>query len=246
MDVIGIDLGTTQSCVCHPNDLTNLLPDPCGEGRRTIPSVLYFPPTGPPVLGTDAKRHRSMKKFQPTHFIHDTKRLIGRRITDESVTLQKNRSAYSIQPDADGKPVIIVIAIPSYFTVDQRRETVSATTIAGLEVVRTIQEPTAALVAVLNSFTELVNKTILVFDWGGGTFDVSIIRTTPKENTVLAIDGDSVLGGGDVDEVIYKYAYAEFMTNFPNSKVKTKAEFRLHQQCEAAKLLLSSPKQKVC
>ena len=213
--VIGIDLGTTNSCVAvleggEPQVITN------AEGMRTTPSVVAFTKDGDRIVGEPAKRQAvtnadrtiiSIKTHMGTDYKVD---IDGKAYTPQeisAITLQKLKAdaeAYLGQPVKEA-----VITVPAYFTDAQRQATKDAGRIAGLDVKRIINEPTAAALAYgLDKLDQ--EKKVLVFDLGGGTFDVSILEIGDGTFEVLATAGNNRLGGDDFDQVLIDYLAEEF------------------------------------
>lgn len=244
--VIGIDLGTTNSAVAvmegdQPQIIVN------AEGGRTTPSVVAFNKDGERLVGAVAKRQAIIN---PKNTVLSIKRHMGEDFTVElngkphspqevsSMILQKLRA------DAEsylGEPVNqAVITVPAYFTDAQRQATKDAGRIAGLEVLRIINEPTAAALAYGMDKAE-GDQTILVFDFGGGTFDVSILELGEGVFEVKATSGNNFLGGDDVDKVVMDWIVAEFkkMEGIDLSK-DPNAMQRLKEAAEKAKIELSS------
>ena len=212
--VIGIDLGTTNSCVAvmeggEPTVITNQ------EGARTTPSVVGFAKNGERLVGQLAKRQAVSN---PENTIISIKRHMGTdykvTVEDKSYTPQEISAMIlqKIKADAEaylGEPVKqAVITVPAYFTDSQRQATKDAGAIAGLEVLRIINEPTAAALAYGVDKEE--DGKVLVFDLGGGTFDVSILELGDGVFDVLATAGDNKLGGDDFDQKIIDHLVAEF------------------------------------
>ena len=242
--VIGIDLGTTNSCVAvmeggEPTVITNQ------EGARTTPSVVGFAKNGERLVGQLAKRQAVSN---PENTIISIKRHMG---TDYKVNVEgkyytpQEISAMILQKikaDAEahlGEPVKqAVITVPAYFTDSQRQATKDAGTVAGLEVLRIINEPTAAALAYGVDKGE--DGKILVFDLGGGTFDVSILELGEGVFEVLATSGNNHLGGDDFDQRIMDYLISEFKKetgiDLSNDKL---ADQRLKEAAEKAKIELS-------
>ena len=242
--VIGIDLGTTNSCVAvmeggEPTVITNQ------EGARTTPSVVGFAKNGERLVGQLAKRQAVSN---PENTIISIKRHMG---TDYKVTVEgksytpQEISAMILQKikaDAEaylGEPVKqAVITVPAYFTDSQRQATKDAGAIAGLEVLRIINEPTAAALAYGVDKEE--DGKVLVFDLGGGTFDVSILELGDGVFEVLATSGNNHLGGDDFDQRIMNYLIEEFKKesgiDLSNDKL---ADQRLKEAAEKAKIELS-------
>ncbi|EPY08885.1 molecular chaperone DnaK [Paenibacillus alvei TS-15] len=242
--VIGIDLGTTNSCVAvMEGGEAVVIPNP--EGARTTPSVLGFKKDGERVVGETAKRQAitnpdrtviSIKRHMGTN--HKTS-IDGKDFTPQelsAIILQKLKS------DAEaylGQPVTqAVITVPAYFNDSQRQATKDAGKIAGLEVLRIVNEPTAAALAY--GADKENDQTILVYDLGGGTFDVSILELGDGFFEVKATSGDNQLGGDDFDQVIIDYLAAEFKKEHGIDLAKDKAAVqRLKDAAEKAKKELS-------
>ena len=243
--IIGIDLGTTNSCVAvmeggEPVVIAN------SEGARTTPSVVGFTKTGDRLVGQVAKRQAITN---PENTVSSIKRQMG---TDHKVTLNGKEytpqqvSAMILQKlkaDAEaylGEPVTeAVITVPAYFNDSQRQATKDAGTIAGLNVKRIINEPTAASLAY--GIDKEDDQKIMVYDLGGGTFDVSIIEMGDGVTEVLATNGDTHLGGDDFDQRIVEYAVAEFKKSDRIDLTRDPAAMgRLKEEAEKAKKELSS------
>ncbi|MFF2532655.1 molecular chaperone DnaK [Brevibacillus sp. NPDC058079] len=241
--VIGIDLGTTNSCVAvmeggEPVVIAN------AEGNRTTPSVVAFK-NGERIVGEAAKRQAITN---PDNTVISIKRHMG---TAHKETLEGN--AYSpeqisamilqkLKADAEsylGQPVTqAVITVPAYFNDSQRQATKDAGKIAGLEVLRIVNEPTAAALAYGMEKTE--DQTVLVFDLGGGTFDVSILELSDGFFEVKATSGDNKLGGDDFDDVVMNYLVSEFKKEHGIDLSKDRmAQQRLKDAAEKAKKDLS-------
>ncbi|MNI16422.1 Chaperone protein DnaK [compost metagenome] len=242
--VIGIDLGTTNSCVAvMEGGEAVVIPNP--EGNRTTPSVVGFKKDGERVVGETAKRQAITN---PDKTISSIKRYIGTnhkvKIDDVEYTPQEISAIIlqKLKADAEaylGSPVTqAVITVPAYFNDSQRQATKDAGKIAGLEVLRIVNEPTAAALAYGMEKTE--DQTILVYDLGGGTFDVSILELGDGFFEVKATSGDNKLGGDDFDEVIINYLVAEFKKEQGLDLSKDKAAVqRLKDAAEKAKKELS-------
>ena len=243
--IIGIDLGTTNSCVAvmeggEPVVIAN------SEGARTTPSVVGFTKTGDRLVGQVAKRQAITN---PENTVSSIKRQMG---TDHKVTLNGKEytpqqvSAMILQKlkaDAEaylGEPVTeAVITVPAYFNDSQRQATKDAGTIAGLNVKRIINEPTAASLAY--GIDKEDDQKIMVYDLGGGTFDVSIIEMGDGVTEVLATNGDTHLGGDDFDQRIIDWMADAFQTENGIDLRKDKmAAQRLKEAAEKAKIELSS------
>ena len=233
--IIGIDLGTTNSCVAvleggEPQVIAN------AEGMRTTPSVVAFTKDGERIVGEPAKRQAVTNADKTiisikTHMGTDYKvNIDGKGYTPQeisAITLQK------LKADA-------VITVPAYFTDAQRQATKDAGRIAGLDVKRIINEPTAAALAYgMDKLDQ--EKKILVFDLGGGTFDVSVLEIGDGTFEVLATAGNNRLGGDDFDQVIIDYLAEEFKkaegVDLRNDKMALQ---RLKEAAEKAKKELSS------
>ena len=243
--VIGIDLGTTNSCVAvveggKPVVIAN------AEGERTTPSVVAFTKDGERLMGGAAKRQLATNSGRTVSSI---KRRMGSdyrvHIDGKDLTPQEISAMIlsKIRRDAEsylGEPVTeAVITVPAYFDDSQRKATQDAGRIAGLDVLRIINEPTAAAVAY--GLENEDSQKILVYDLGGGTFDVSIIEIEDGTFTVLATGGDTSLGGDDFDQRIVDYAVAEFKKSDRIDLTRDPAAMgRLKEEAEKAKKELSS------
>ena len=242
--VIGIDLGTTNSCVAVMEGGEAVV-IPNAEGNRTTPSVVAFSKTGERMVGQVAKRQAITN---PDRTISSIKREMG---SDYKVTIDgkaytpQEISAMILQKlkaDAEaylGAPVTeAVITVPAYFTDSQRQATKDAGKIAGLDVKRIINEPTAAALA-YGVDKEAAQK-VMVYDLGGGTFDVSILEIDDGVIEVLATAGNNRLGGDDFDECIMKYLVGEFKrTDGVDLSTDKVAMQRLKEAAEKAKIELS-------
>ncbi|MDB4192730.1 molecular chaperone DnaK [Candidatus Pelagibacter sp.] len=271
--IIGIDLGTTNSCVSimegsQPKVLEN------AEGARTTPSVVAFTDDGEKLVGQPAKRQAVTN---PENTIFAVKRLIGRNFEDPTVKKDIEAAPFKIVNSEKGDAWIeakgekyspsqisafilikmketaekylgqevtkAVITVPAYFNDAQRQATKDAGKIAGLEVLRIINEPTAASLAYgLDKKKE--NKKIAVYDLGGGTFDVSILELGDGVFEVKSTNGDTFLGGEDFDNTIVDYLVGEFKKdNGINLRADKLALQRLKEAAEKAKIELSSAEQ---
>lgn len=212
--VIGIDLGTTNSCVAvMEGGEATVIPNP--EGNRTTPSVVGFAKDGERLVGEVAKRQAITN---PDKTVISIKRHMGTdykvKIDDKDYTPQEISAMIlqKLKSDAEAylgeKVTKAVITVPAYFNDSQRQATKDAGKIAGLEVERIVNEPTAAALAYGMDKEE--DQTILVYDLGGGTFDVSILELGDGFFEVKATSGDNKLGGDDFDEAIIDYLVAEF------------------------------------
>ncbi|KAG7342550.1 molecular chaperone DnaK [Nitzschia inconspicua] len=238
-DVIGIDLGTTNSCVAIMEG-RNARVIENSEGARTTPSVVAFTDSNERLVGMSAKRQAVTN---PENTLYAVKRLIGRRYNDKEVKTIQGLVPYKIvksdhnddawveargtkySPSQIGSMVLgkmketaegflgrtvtkAVVTVPAYFNDSQRQATKDAGKIAGLDVLRIINEPTAASLAY--GMDKADGKTIVVFDLGGGTFDVSVLEIQGGVFEVKATNGDTMLGGEDFDELLLEYLLKEF------------------------------------
>lgn len=242
--VIGIDLGTTNSCVAVMEGGEAVV-IPNAEGNRTTPSIVGFKKDGERVVGETAKRQAITN---PDRTISSIKRHMG---TSHKETIEGK--AYSAQEisaiilqklksDAEaylGQAVTqAVITVPAYFNDSQRQATKDAGSIAGLEVLRIVNEPTAAALAY--GLEKQEDQTILVFDLGGGTFDVSILELGDGFFEVKATSGDNHLGGDDFDQIVMEWMSGEFKKEHGIDLLKDKAAVqRLKDAAEKAKKELS-------
>jgi molecular chaperone DnaK len=250
--IIGIDLGTTNSCVAvleggAPEVITNT------EGERTTPSVIAFTDNNERLVGRLAKRQAITN---PKRTIRSIKRQMG---TDHLVKIEQDGKVEQYTPeqlsamilqklvkDAEnhlgGKIKKAVITVPAYFNDSQRQATKDAGKIAGLEVMRIINEPTAASLAY--GLEKNKEQTILVYDLGGGTFDVSILEIGDGVFEVIATDGDTHLGGDDFDQRIIDWLVGEFRKDSGiDLREDASAMQRLKDAAEAAKMELSTRKE---
>ncbi|MEO0960703.1 MAG: Hsp70 family protein, partial [Pseudomonadota bacterium] len=270
--VIGIDLGTTNSCVAIMDGSTARVIEN-SEGARTTPSMVAFTEDGERLTGQPAKRQAVTN---PENTLFAVKRLIGRRHSDPTVEKDKGMvpfkivegkngdawveargekyspsqiSAYVLQKMKEtaenylGETVTqAVITVPAYFNDAQRQATKDAGKIAGLEVLRIINEPTAAALAY--GLDKDTSRTIAVYDLGGGTFDVSILEIDDGLFEVKSTNGDTFLGGEDFDLRLVEYLAAEFKKDqgidLKNDKLALQ---RLKEAAEKAKIELSSSTQ---
>ncbi|MQC18222.1 MAG: molecular chaperone DnaK [Chloroflexi bacterium] len=270
--VIGIDLGTTNSCVAvmeggEPRVIPN------AEGNRTTPSMVALARNGERLVGTVAKRQAVTN---PDHTVYSAKRLMGRRFEDEEVERLRRVAGFEIirRPNGDagvkmgekdysppeisamilqklkadaeaylGEPVTeAVITVPAYFNDAQRQATRDAGRIAGLEVLRIINEPTAASLAY--GLDKKEEEVIAVYDLGGGTFDISVLEIGDGTFQVKATNGDTFLGGDDFDDTIIQHLVDEFRreNGIDLSQDRTALQ-RLKEASERAKIELSSAQQ---
>jgi len=277
--IIGIDLGTTNSCVAVIEG-GNVKVIENAEGDRTTPSIVAFTKDGETIVGASAKRQAVTN---PKNTFYAVKRLIGRRFTDAEVKKDLDLVPYSIfahengdawVATADGKKMApqqisaevlgkmkktaeaylgetvteAVITVPAYFNDSQRQATKDAGRIAGLEVKRIINEPTAAALAYGLDKGDTKDRKIAVYDLGGGTFDVSIIEIAnidgEKQFEVLATNGDTFLGGEDFDARVIDFLVEEFKKEQGiDLRKDPMALQRLKDAAERAKIELSSSQQ---
>ena len=247
--IIGIDLGTTNSCVAVMEGGEAVV-IPNSEGNRTTPSVVAFSKDGERLVGQIAKRQAVTN---PDHTIISIKRKMG---TSDKVNIDGDEFSpqeisamilQKIKTDAESylgqKVTQAVITVPAYFNDSQRQATKDAGKIAGLEVLRIINEPTAAALAFGMDKTDKDEK-IMVFDLGGGTFDVSILDIGDGVFEVLSTNGNTRLGGDDFDERIINYLVSEFKkSDGIDLSTDKMAMQRLKEAAEKAKIELSGMQQ---
>ena len=247
--IIGIDLGTTNSCVAVMEGGEPVV-IPNSEGNRTTPSVVAFSKDGERLVGQIAKRQAVTN---PDHTIISIKRKMGTsdkvNIDGDSFSPQEISAMIlqKIKTDAESylgqKVTQAVITVPAYFNDSQRQATKDAGKIAGLEVLRIINEPTAAALA-FGMDKEEQDQKIMVYDLGGGTFDVSILDIGDGVFEVLATNGNTHLGGDDFDQKIIDYLVSEFKkSNGIDLSADKMAMQRLKEAAEKAKIELSGMQQ---
>ncbi len=273
--VIGIDLGTTNSCVAIMEGSTSadVRVIENAEGARTTPSMVAFSDNGERLVGQSAKRQAVTN---PTNTLYAVKRLIGRRFDDPLVEKDRGMVPYTIARGDNGdawveargekyspsqvsafilgkmketaesylgeKVTQAVITVPAYFNDAQRQATKDAGRIAGLEVLRIINEPTAAALAY--GMDKKTGGTIAVYDLGGGTFDVSVLEIGDGVFEVKSTNGDTFLGGEDFDNRVIGYLADEFKREQGIDLRKDKLALqRLKEAAEKAKIELSSSKE---
>ncbi len=262
--IIGIDLGTTNSCVAvmEGKDASVIANS---EGARTTPSIVAFSKTGERLVGQPAKRQAVTN---PKNTFFSVKRLIGRRLTEVKGNLpydvyERNDGVVMVKgPDKDYTPPEIsamvlqkikkdaeaylgeevkqaIITVPAYFNDSQRKATKDAGEIAGLEVLRIINEPTAAALAY--GLDKQHDQKIAVYDFGGGTFDISILEIGDGVFEVKSTNGDTQLGGDDIDHVVMDWLVDEFKKDQGIDLSKDQMALqRLKEAAEKAKIELSS------
>lgn len=278
-DIIGIDLGTTNTCISIWQDgQAEIIPDEFGN--KLIPSYVAYTNKNR-YIGNDAKKQ---KDINIKNVFYEVKRLIGRKVNDKYVRREKDLLSYDIisdsnnnillQPDIkEGKSLTpeeisaailskakqiasdylkkkitkCIITVPAHFNDGQRQATKDAAKIAGLECIRIINEPTAAALAYglleRTKFGEKKTKTILVYDFGGGTLDVSILTIDSGIFSVLGSSGNMRLGGSDFDTCLIEYCIKRFARNnkdFDLNKLSAVSLQKLRTSCENAKQLLST------
>ena len=273
--IIGIDLGTTNSCVAiMEGNTTKVIEN--AEGARTTPSIIAYQEDGEILVGASAKRQAVTN---PRNTLYAVKRLIGRKFSEKEVQKDIDLMPYTIAKVDNGDAWVevrgnklappqisaeilrkmkktaedylgeevteAVITVPAYFNDAQRQATKDAGRIAGLDVKRIINEPTAAALAFGLDKTEKGDRKIAVYDLGGGTFDVSIIEIADvdgeKQFEVLSTNGDTFLGGEDFDQRIIDFIIAEFKKESGVDLSKdVLALQRLKEAAEKAKIELSS------
>jgi len=267
--IIGIDLGTTNSCVAvMEGDDPKVIPNQ--EGSRTTPSVVAFTDKGEMLVGGPAKRQAITN---PENTIHSIKRIMGRRFDEDAVKEAQKKVSYKIIPDSQGRAKVkvnrgeflpqeisarvlqkmkqvaedylgeevtrAVITVPAYFNDSQRQATKDAGAIAGLKVERIINEPTAAAMAY--GLEKKGEKKVVVYDLGGGTFDISILEVGENVVEVLATNGDTYLGGDDFDQRIIDWIADSFQKEHGiDLRQDRMALQRLKEAAEKAKCELSS------
>ena len=274
MTAIGIDLGTTYSCVgLWQNGRCEIIAN--DQGNRTTPSYVAFTDTER-LIGDSAKNQAALN---PENTVYDAKRLIGRKFSDEHVKKDKSLLSYNVIGDKNDKPMIevnykcekkefsaeeissmilvkmkevgeaftgkdvknAVITVPAYFNDSQRQATKDAGAIAGLNVLRIINEPTAAAIAYGLDKVKGKESNVLIFDLGGGTFDVSLLSIDDGIFEVKATAGDTHLGGEDFDNRLVTHFSTEFKRKHKKDLTTSKRALRrLKTACERAKRNLSS------
>ncbi|HDQ25752.1 MAG TPA: molecular chaperone DnaK [bacterium] len=267
--IIGIDLGTTNSCMGIMED-RRLLVIPNDEGFRTTPSVVAFTKEGGLLVGNAAKRQQVMN---PENTIFSVKRFMGRKFNDKVVANDIKLLPYKLSPAPNGdlrievfgraysppeisalilmklrkdaeaylnEPVDkAVVTVPAYFNDSQRQATKDAGKIAGLDIVRIINEPTAAALAA--GFDSKTKMKVAIYDLGGGTFDVSILKLGQGIFEVMSTSGDTHLGGDDFDQAVIDWLVAEFYkTDGIDLRGDRVALQRLKDAAEKAKINLST------
>jgi len=242
--IIGIDLGTTNSCAAFVDGYKDGQPNvkliPYKGGEYTIPSIFAVDDKGNELIGYEAKRQWQLN---PKNTIYGSKRLVGRTATSDIVQTMKSVVQYGVKPSGDNKEVVIevaqkeltlqqvasrilnkirdvasnhlrtpvnkaVVTVPAYFSDRQRQSVKEAGTLVGLEVVRIINEPTAAALAY--GVGKHLTEKVVIYDLGGGTFDVSIIEIRDQVFEVKSTGGDIFLGGIDFDNSMIHYVLREF------------------------------------
>src|SRR5512136_3406242 len=267
--IIGIDLGTTNSCVAiMENGKTKVIEN--AEGARTTPSIIAYMEDGEVLVGAPAKRQAVTN---PKNTLYGVKRLIGRRFEEKMVQKDIDMVPYSIvkakngdawvkvrdkeisapeisaqvlakmkktAEDYLGEPVTeAVITVPAYFNDSQRQATKDAGRIAGLDVKRIVNEPTAAALAY--GLDKKKDETIAVYDFGGGTFDISVLEVGENIVEVKSTNGDTHLGGDNVDQRLIDWIGEEFKKDQGIDLTKDRMALqRLKEAAEKAKIELST------
>jgi len=274
---VGIDLGTTYSCVgVYQNDKVEIIPN--DQGHRTTPSYVAF--TNTERLIGDAAKNQVARNAENSVF--DAKRLIGRKYAESVVQKDIKLWPFTVESGAEDKPLIVikfkgetkkfhpeqisamvlekmkqvaeayigkpvndaVVTVPAYFNDSQRQATKDAGAIANLNVLRIVNEPTAAAIAYGLDKKAKGERNVLIFDLGGGTFDVSLLTIDEGVFEVKATAGDTHLGGEDFDNKLVEYCAADFLKKCKvDIRGDKRAMRRLRTQCESAKRILSSSTQ---
>ncbi|XP_063923043.1 heat shock 70 kDa protein-like [Zophobas morio] len=273
--VIGIDLGTTNSCVSlYLDGKTRILEN--SDGGRITPSFIFFTSIDDPVVGEHARRIAATK---PDHGIYEVKRLVGRTFTDSYVQKNLKYLAFKVERGESNTPLVVVqqrnkvlkktpqelcsiilqklksdveaklrqtvnkvvITVPAYFNVTQREVTLAAAEDAGFTVLKLLNEPTAAALFYYFEYDKSEENYSLVYDLGGGTFDVAILKRSSNNIEIVCVDGDTQLGGHDFDNIIVNYVAEQLIKHYDYDPRNDKENLRrLHNKCEDAKKALSS------
>ncbi|EFA02300.1 heat shock 70 kDa protein [Tribolium castaneum] len=270
--VIGIDLGTTNSCVCvHLNNKLKILENK--EGGRTTPSYVFFTEHSF-IVGQYAKR---MADAKPEYGIYEIKRLVGRKYDDPYVKKNLNYLPFKVT-NISNEPVVVVqtknqvlkkspqelcayilgkiksdveaklghpvdkavITVPAYFNIAQREVTLAAAQTAGFSVLKLLNEPTAAALSYYYENKSNVDGYSLVYDLGGGTFDVAILQRSGSDITIVGVDGETHLGGHDFDNLLVEHVCQVLINQHNyNPKNDRRNMRRLNNECEEVKKILS-------
>ncbi|KAJ3666601.1 hypothetical protein Zmor_002037 [Zophobas morio] len=277
---IGIDLGTTNSCVSvYTKGRIRILENE--RGGKVTPSFIYFQPQGGIVIGEHAK---TISVHKPENGIYEIKRLVGRKFDDTYIQKSLDYFPFEISSDVSNSPVIsfkqnntriektpqelctiilqelkkyaeaklnqtvnkAVITVPAYFNVTQREVTLAAAKSAGFTVLKLLNEPTAAALAYYLENDIVENHISLVYDLGGGTFDVAVLEKKFGTVEVLCVGGDTQLGGHDLDNCILEYIFEVLRNDYEyHAKMDPDDKRRLRIKCEEAKKELSSANEAV-
>ncbi|KAL0210502.1 hypothetical protein RCL1_004938 [Eukaryota sp. TZLM3-RCL] len=275
MTVLGIDLGTTFSCIAVFDDIDGLTKIDM-NGEKTMPSIVAFG-EDEMYIGSPAWSRISE---DAENVVREVKRMIGRTLDQEIIEKDCSRWPFQVICDDFGNPMVrvnfrgqqcdffpqqisgfvlqelkkfaeqqtgdqindVVITVPAYFNDAQRNATKQAGQLAGLNVLRVVTEPVAAALAYRHNLTNLsTERTIIVFDLGGGTFDISLVKLTENSVTVIATAGDNHLGGVDFDQVLFNHFMTEAVRQFGiGVQNDVSAKQRLYLECEVVKRRLSS------
>ena len=270
--VVGIDLGTTFSCVgIYANSKVSILKDEKNEATQA--SHVYFSKDGLEIAGNCAKKHSI---HEPLNTVSNSKRLLSKCLLDPSVQKERQYLSYEVTAGDDGavkikvpnRKILVtpeevsskilmlmkriaesnlnqpvknaVITVPAYFNNGQRKATMEAGRLAGLNVVRLLNEPTSAAIAYGITCPKGQRQTVMVYDLGGGTFDISLLEITGSTYRVIAVNGDTHLGGEDFDNLLVLYISEKYQKRFNfDLRVDATKKKKLKLDCENLKIKLS-------
>ncbi|KAJ3659851.1 hypothetical protein Zmor_011516 [Zophobas morio] len=271
--VIGIDLGTTNSCISlYKKGKLKILENP--EGERTTPTFIFFHPEGGVIFGKHAPK---MASDQTENGIYEVKRLVGRTYDDPRLQESVKYLSYNVKPDESNLPVVTlkqkkqivtktpqevytailkelkkyaeeklghdvkkaVITVPAYFNILQREVTLAAAKEAGFDVLKLLNEPTAAALAYYFENDNQKRK-CLVYDFGGGTFDIAVLERHGKNIDIICVAGDSQLGGHDLDKCLQEHVHRELKEKYDFIVESPEDKRSLRNKCEDAKKQLST------